>query len=192
VADIRNVVEGDQAPSGQGTLSIQRGIEVGHVFYLGTKYSKALNATFLDETGKPALMEMGCYGIGVTRIVGAAIEQSHDARGMIWPRAIAPFEVVICALGWGKSEAVREASLTLYNQLLAKGIDVILDDRDQRPGVMFAEWELIGVPLRVTIGDRGLAQGQIEIMQRASSEMQLVNTDEALTRVVEQLNQMTA
>ncbi len=192
IADIRNVVEGDQAPSGQGTLSIQRGIEVGHVFYLGTKYSKALNATFLDETGKPALMEMGCYGIGVTRIVGAAIEQSHDARGIIWPRAIAPFEVVICALGWGKSEAVREASLALYNRLVADGVDVILDDRDQRPGVMFAEWELIGVPLRVTIGDRGLAQGQFEIVHRANGETLLVNTDDAFTQVLEELNQMTA
>ena len=191
VADIRNVVEGDQTPSGQGTLSIQRGIEVGHVFYLGTKYSKALNATFLDETGKPALLEMGCYGIGITRIVGAAIEQSHDDRGIIWPRAIAPFEVVICALGWGKSEAVREASLNLYNQLLGLGIDVILDDRDQRPGVMFAEWELIGVPIRVTIGDRGLAQGQIEIMQRAKGEVQLVNIDEAVKQVSDQLTQMS-
>jgi len=191
VADIRNVVEDDQTPSGQGALSIQRGIEVGHVFYLGTKYSKALNATFLDETGKPALLEMGCYGIGVTRIVGAAIEQSHDDRGIIWPCAIAPFEVVICALGWGKSEAVREASLNLYNKLLSQGIDVILDDRDQRPGVMFADWELIGVPVRVTIGDRGLAQGQIEIMQRAKGEMQLVNIDEADTQVIDQLTKMT-
>jgi prolyl-tRNA synthetase len=191
VADIRNVVDGDTSPSGQGTLSIQRGIEVGHVFYLGTKYSKALNATFLDETGKPALMEMGCYGIGVTRIVGAAIEQSHDTRGIIWPRAIAPFEVVICALGWGKSEAVREASLALYNKLLIQGVDVILDDRDQRPGVMFADWELIGVPLRITIGDRGLAQGQIEIMQRANGEMQLVNLDESEKHVLDQLNQMS-
>jgi prolyl-tRNA synthetase len=191
VADIRNVVEGDQTPSGQGTLSIQRGIEVGHVFYLGTKYSKALNATFLDETGKPALLEMGCYGIGITRIVGAAIEQSHDDRGIIWPRAIAPFEVVICALGWGKSEAVRQTSLNLYNRLLSQGVDVILDDRDQRPGVMFAEWELIGVPIRVTIGDRGLAQGQIEIMQRAKGEVQLVNIDEAVKQVSDQLTQMS-
>lgn len=192
VADIRNVVEGDQTPTGLGTLSLQRGIEVGHVFYLGTKYSKALNATFLDETGKPALLEMGCYGIGVTRIVGAAIEQSHDDRGIIWPRAIAPFEVVICALGWGKSEAVREASLSLYNQLLSLGVDVILDDRDQRPGVMFADWELIGVPIRITIGDRGIAQGQIEIMPRAKGEMQLVNIDEAVKQVLDQLAQMSA
>lgn len=190
VADIRNVVEGDVAPSGQGTLSIQRGIEVGHVFYLGTKYSKALNATFLDETGKPALMEMGCYGIGVTRIVGAAIEQSHDARGIIWPVAIAPFEVVICALGWGKSEAVQHASVNLYQALLNQGVDVILDDRDQRPGVMFADWELIGVPLRITIGDRGLAQGQIEVMQRRSGEMQLVNIDDAQSSILAQLAQL--
>jgi prolyl-tRNA synthetase len=191
VADIRNVVEGDQTPSGQGKLSLQRGIEVGHVFYLGTKYSKALNATFLDETGKPALLEMGCYGIGVTRIVGAAIEQRHDDRGIIWPRAIAPFEVVICALGWGKSEAVREASLNLYNQLLSQGVDVILDDRDQRPGVMFAEWELIGVPIRLTIGDRSISQGQIEILQRAQGEMQLVSIDDAAKQVLDQLAQMS-
>jgi prolyl-tRNA synthetase len=131
VTDLRNVVEGDRAPDGTGTLAIQRGIEVGHVFYLGTKYSEALKASFLDENGKPALMEMGCYGIGVTRIVGAAIEQNHDAKGIVWPRAIAPFEVAICAVGWGKSEAVRKASETLYLELKNRGIDVILDDRER-------------------------------------------------------------
>ncbi len=170
VTDLRNVVEGDRAPDGQGTLAIQRGIEVGHVFYLGTKYSEALKATFLDENGKPALMEMGCYGIGVTRILGAAIEQNHDAKGIVWPRAIAPFEVAICAVGWGKSEAVRKASETLYAELLARGVDVILDDRDQRPGIMFAEWELIGPPVRITVGERGLNDGVVEILGRKQTE----------------------
>jgi len=133
VTDLRNVVAGDRAPSGNGQLAIQRGIEVGHVFYLGTKYSEAMKATFLDETGKPALMEMGCYGIGVTRLVGAAIEQNHDAKGIVWPRALAPFEVVICGVGWGKSEEVRSACEAIYTSLKAQGVDVILDDRDLRP-----------------------------------------------------------
>jgi len=170
ITDLRNVVEGDRAPNGTGTLAIQRGIEVGHVFYLGTKYSEALKATFLDENGKPALMEMGCYGIGVTRIVGAAIEQNHDAKGIVWPRAIAPFEVAICAVGWGKSEAVRQTSEKLYAELKAKGIDVILDDRDQRPGIMFAEWELIGPPVRITVGERGLNDGVVELLGRKQTE----------------------
>ena len=170
VTDLRNVIEGDQAPDGKGTLAIQRGIEVGHVFYLGTKYSEALKATFLDETGKPALMEMGCYGIGVTRIVGAAIEQNHDAKGIVWPRAIAPFEVAICAVGWGKSQAVRDAAEALYAELKAKGVDVILDDRDLRPGIMFAEWELIGPPVRITVGERGLNDGVVELLGRKQTE----------------------
>jgi prolyl-tRNA synthetase len=170
VTDLRNVIEGDQAPDGKGTLAIQRGIEVGHVFYLGTKYSEALKATFLDETGKPALMEMGCYGIGVTRIVGAAIEQNHDAKGIVWPRAIAPFEVAICAVGWGKSQAVREAAEALYAELKAKGVDVIRDDRDLRPGIMFAEWELIGPPVRITVGERGLNDGVVELLGRKQTE----------------------
>lgn len=175
VADIRNVVAGDQAPDGRGVLNIQRGIEVGHVFYLGTKYSEALKATYLDETGKPALLQMGCYGIGVTRIVGAAIEQNHDDRGIIWPRAMAPFEIVVCGLGWGKSESVREKATDLYQKLKSLGYDVILDDRDLRPGVMFADWELIGVPLRITVGDRGLANGQVELLPRKETEAQLVD-----------------
>ena len=170
VTDLRNVIEGDHAPDGKGTLAIQRGIEVGHVFYLGTKYSEALKATFLDETGKPALMEMGCYGIGVTRIVGAAIEQNHDAKGIVWPRAIAPFEVAICAVGWGKSQAVRDTAEALYAELKAKGVDVILDDRDLRPGIMFAEWELIGPPVRITVGERGLNDGVIELLSRKQTE----------------------
>ena len=187
VADIRNVVESDPAPSGKGTLAIQRGIEVGHVFYLGTKYSEAMKATYLDESGKPALMEMGCYGIGVTRIVAAAIEQNHDSRGMIWPKNIAPFEVVICGLGWGKSEAVRQASDKLYEDLRKQGLDVILDDRDQRPGVMFAEWELIGVPIRVTVGDRGLKEGQVEILLRKEQEPSLVSLTDAVQVCISKL-----
>ncbi len=186
-ADLRNVVEGDVAPSGTGTLAIQRGIEVGHVFYLGTKYSESLKATFLDETGKPALMEMGCYGIGVTRIVGAAIEQNHDARGILWPRAIAPFEVVICAVGWGKSESVREAAQSLYADLKAKGVDVMLDDRDQRPGIMFAEWELIGVPVRITIGERGLKDGVIEQLSYKETEARRIPVEEGAQSTIDLL-----
>jgi len=187
VADLRNVVEGDASPDGVGTLAIQRGIEVGHVFFLGTKYSEALKATFLDETGKPAIMQMGCYGIGVTRIVGAAIEQNYDARGILWPRAIAPFEVVICTVGWGKSETVRNEAVKLYDELRARGVDVILDDRDARPGVMFAEWELIGVPLRVTIGERGLKEGMVELQARSESEAVKISLESALTQVLEKL-----
>ena len=183
VADIRNVVAGDPAPSGDGVVNIQRGIEVGHVFYLGTKYSEAMKATFLDETGKPALMEMGCYGIGVTRIVGAAIEQNHDERGIQWPGSIAPFEVVVCGIGWGKSEAVRQAAVELYESLKSAGLDVILDDRDLRPGVMFAEWELIGVPVRVTVGDRGLANGQVEVLGRRETTAEFVDLPDVLTRI---------
>jgi prolyl-tRNA synthetase len=184
VTDLRNVVEGDRAPDGTGTLAIQRGIEVGHVFYLGTKYSEALKATFLDENGKPALMEMGCYGIGVTRIVGAAIEQNHDAKGIVWPRAIAPFEVAICAVGWGKSEAVRQAGETLYAELKARGIDVILDDRDQRPGIMFAEWELIGPPVRITVGERGLNDGVVEVLGRKQTEAVRVSLEDCVNQTL--------
>ncbi|MFM2329500.1 MAG: hypothetical protein RLZZ494_1603 [Pseudomonadota bacterium] len=170
VADIRNVVEGNPSPDGQGVLAIQRGIEVGHVFFLGTKYSKAMNATFLDEKGKPALMQMGCYGIGVTRILGAAIEQNHDARGIIWPASIAPFQAVVCPIGMDRSEAVKEAAHKLYEELAAAGVDVLLDDRGERPGAMFADWELIGVPVRVVVSDRGLKEGQLEVQGRRDAE----------------------
>ena len=166
VADIRNAVAGDPSPDGRGELAIERGIEIGHIFYLGTKYSKAMDATFLDEDGKPKPFEMGCYGIGITRLPAAAIEQNHDARGIIWPDALAPFTVVICPVGMDRSEAVRHAAETLYAELLAAGVDVILDDRGERPGVMFADWELIGVPHRVTIGDKGLKDGQLEYQHR--------------------------
>jgi prolyl-tRNA synthetase len=174
VADIRNVVAGDASPDGKGRLAIQRGIEVGHVFFLGTKYSEAMNATYLDETGKPKLMVMGCYGIGVTRLVGAAIEQGHDARGIIFPAAIAPFQVVIVPMNYAKSEAVRNAAGALLDELLKAGIDAILDDRDERAGSMFADWELIGVPHRVVVGERGLKEGKLEYKGRADAEATMI------------------
>jgi len=166
VADIRNVVAGDLSPDGKGVLAIERGIEVGHVFVLGTKYSKPMNATFLDEAGKPQFLEMGCYGIGITRLPAAAIEQNNDERGIIWPDAIAPFTVVVCPIGMDRSAEVKAAAEALYEQLLAAGVDVMLDDRGERPGAMFADWELIGVPHRVVISDRGLKEGQFEYQHR--------------------------
>ncbi len=166
IADIRNVVEGDPSPDGKGVLAIQRGIEVGHVFLLGTKYSAAMSANFLDETGKPQPLIMGCYGIGVTRILGAAIEQNHDERGIIWPDTLAPFTVVICPIGYERSDVVRQQADALHAQLAQLGIDVLLDDRGERPGAMFADWELIGVPHRVIISDRGLKEGQVEYQGR--------------------------
>jgi prolyl-tRNA synthetase len=166
IADLRNVVAGDASPDGQGVLAIERGIEVGHIFYLGTKYSQAMNATFLDMNGKPSFMEMGCYGIGITRLPAAAIEQNHDERGIIWPDALAPFTVVLCPISPDRFPGVKEAADALYADLLAAGVDVILDDRNERPGAMFADWELIGVPHRVTLGDRGLKDGQVEYQHR--------------------------
>ncbi|MEN9539321.1 MAG: hypothetical protein RLZZ126_1556 [Pseudomonadota bacterium] len=166
VADIRNVVEGDLSPDGKGVLAIERGIEVGHVFYLGTKYSKAMNASFLDENGKPQLMEMGCYGIGVTRLVAAAIEQNHDDKGIIWPDAIAPFTVVVCAISPDRFPDVKATAQQLHDELAAAGVDVMLDDRNERPGAMFADWELIGVPHRITVGDRALKEGVVEYQHR--------------------------
>ena len=177
VADLRNAVAGDPSPDGQGQLAIERGIEIGHIFYLGTKYSAAMNATFLDEDGKPKPFQMGCYGIGITRLPAAAIEQNHDARGIIWPDAIAPFTVVICPVGMDRSEAVRQAAESLHAELLAAGVDVILDDRGERPGVMFADWELIGVPHRVTIGERGLKEGLVEYQHRRDETASKVPAD---------------
>ncbi len=179
VADIRNVLAGDPSPDGKGHLAIQRGIEVGHVFYLGTKYSAAMNANYLDETGKPQPMEMGCYGIGVTRILGAAIEQNHDDRGIVWPAAIAPFELVLCPIGYERSAEVRAAADRLHDELSGAGLDVILDDRGERPGAMFADWELIGVPWRVVISERGLKAGTLEIQGRRETEASVVPVAEA-------------
>ncbi|NDI86064.1 proline--tRNA ligase [Undibacterium crateris] len=183
VADLRNVVDGDPSPDGKGVLAIQRGIEVGHVFQLGTRYSEDMKATFLDENGKPQLLQMGCYGIGVTRILGAAIEQNFDDKGIIWPTSIAPFEVVICPMGMDRSEAVKAETEKLYQAMLEAGIDVILDDRGERPGAMFADWELIGVPHRVVIGDRGLKDGKLEYVGRRDAEATIVPVAEMLAFV---------
>ena len=169
VADIRNVQSGDPSPDGKGVLAIQRGIEVGHVFQLGSSYSASMKATYLDENGKPQLLQMGCYGIGITRILGAAIEQNFDAKGIIWPAALAPFSVVLCPMNYDRSEPVKTEADALYASLLAAGVDVILDDRGERPGAMFADWELIGVPHRVVIGDRGLKEGKLEYQGRCDS-----------------------
>ena len=180
VADIRNVVEGDASPDGKGVLAIERGIEVGHIFYLGTKYSQAMNATFLADDGKPKHFEMGCYGIGITRLPAAAIEQNHDAKGIIWPDALAPFTVVICPIGPDRSPDVKAAADQLYADLMAAGVDVILDDRGERPGAMFADWELIGVPHRVTIGDKGLKDGLVEYQHRRDAEASKVAVGDVL------------
>jgi len=191
VADLRNVVAGDPSPDGKGTLAICRGIEVGHIFQLRTKYSEALDCKFVDENGREQVMEMGCYGIGVSRILGAAIEQNHDERGIIWPAAIAPFEVVICPVGFDKSDAVRETATRLYDALTAAGIDVILDDRGERPGAMFADWELIGVPQRVVVGDRGLKEGVVEVQDRRDAEAQRVAPDQVVETLVARLRSAT-
>jgi len=187
VADLRTVVAGDPSPDGKGVLDFCRGLEVGHVFQLGTNYSKAMGATFLDENGKPQPMEMGCYGIGVTRILGAITEQSFDARGMIWPESIAPFEVVLCPMGYDRSELVRAETDRLYAELLAAGVDVIFDDRGERPGVMFADWELIGVPHRLVIGERGLKEGKVEYQGRRDTEATLLPASEVVQIVAERV-----
>jgi prolyl-tRNA synthetase len=166
VADLRNVVEGDASPDGKGVLAIERGIEVGHVFQLGTAYSAKMGAVYLDEASKPVPLQMGCYGIGVTRILGAAIEQNYDDKGIIWPDAIAPFEVVLAPMGYDRSEMVKAEADRLLAELEAAGVDVILDDRGLRPGSMFADWELIGIPHRVVIGERGLKEGNLEYQGR--------------------------
>jgi len=184
VVDIRNAVIGDPSPDGKGVVDICRGIEVGHVFQLGTRYSEAMGCTYLDQQGKAQPMVMGCYGIGVTRLLGAAIEQGHDEKGIIWPISMAPFEVVICPMGYEKSEAVKAACDQLLNELLAAGIDVILDDRNERPGAMFADWELIGAPFRVVIGDRGLADSQVEFKGRTDAESQNIPLAEIKAKVI--------
>ena len=174
VADIRNAVAGDPSPDGKGAVEICRGIEVGHVFQLGTRYSEAMKCTYLDENGKSQAMVMGCYGIGVTRLLGAAIEQGHDEKGILWPISMAPFELVICPVGYDKSELVRQAADDLYRQLQTAGIDVVLDDRGERPGAMFADWELIGIPYRIVIGERSLKEGNVEFQGRRESAPHLV------------------
>ncbi|CAJ0774070.1 Proline--tRNA ligase [Ralstonia condita] len=189
VHDLRNVVEGDASPDGKGTLAICRGIEVGHVFMLGTRYSEAMNATFLDENGKTQPMVMGCYGIGITRILGAAIEQNYDARGIIWPASIAPFQVVICPVGYDRSDAVRAEADRLHAEFVAAGIDVILDDRGERPGAMFADWELIGVPFRVVVGDRGLKEGKLEFQGRRDEAATAVAPTDVLATLKARLAQ---
>lgn len=181
VADIRNVVEGDPSPDGHGTLQIKRGIEVGHIFQLGTKYSEAMKACVQGEDGRNQTMLMGCYGIGVSRVVAAAIEQNHDERGIIWPDAIAPFHVAILPMNMHKSYRVQEAAEKLYNELQAAGIDVLMDDRKERPGVMFADMELMGIPHVVVIGDRNLDNNELEYKQRRSGEKQMIKSDDILS-----------
>jgi len=184
VMDIRNAVVGDPSPDGKGVVDICRGIEVGHVFQLGTRYSEAMGCTYLDQQGKAQPMVMGCYGIGVTRLLGAAIEQGHDERGIIWPISMAPFEVVICPMNYDRSEAVKNAADQLHDELSVAGIDVILDDRGERPGAMFADWELIGAPFRVVIGDRGLADSQVEFKGRTDTESQNILLAEIKEKVI--------
>ena len=192
VADLRNVVSGDPSPDGKGTLAIQRGIEVGHVFYLGTVYSAPMKATFLDENGKPQLMEMGCYGIGVTRLLGAAIEQNHDEKGIIWPDAMAPFTVALAPMGYDRSAMVKETADTLYAELLAAGVDVLLDDRGERPGAMLADLELIGIPHRVVIGERGLKEGNVEYQHRRDTAATPIALDDIRAFLREKIGQKKA
>ena len=187
VADLRDVIAGDPSPDGKGHLQIKRGIEVGHIFQLGTKYSEAMNARVLNENGKNVTVTMGCYGIGVSRIVAAAIEQNHDDSGIIWPDAMAPFQLAIVPLNMHKSEEVARCAEELYQQLQAAGVEVLLDDRNERPGVKFADMELIGIPHRVVIGDRALADGNIEYKSRRGEESQLIPKDDILDFLQEQL-----
>ncbi|RCX28408.1 proline--tRNA ligase [Thioalbus denitrificans] len=187
VADIRNVVPGDPSPDGNGTLAIARGIEVGHIFQLGEKYSRAMNATVLDESGQAVVMSMGCYGIGVSRVVAAAIEQNNDERGIIWPQAIAPYQVALLPMNMHKSQRLREAAETLYRELTANGFEVLFDDRRERPGVMFADMELIGIPHRLVLGERGLDSGEIEYKGRRDSESQNIPLDGVMDFLLERL-----
>jgi prolyl-tRNA synthetase len=176
--DLRNVVEGDLSPDGNGVLSIVRGIEVGHIFQLGDKYSRSMNATVLNEHGQEEIMLMGCYGIGVSRIVAAAIEQNHDQHGIIWPYQIAPFQVALAPINLHKSQRLRQTAETLYSRLNERGISVLLDDRNIRPGAMFADLELIGIPHRLVLSERGLETGQAEYKGRRDSKAQMINLDE--------------
>ncbi|MGH8135964.1 MAG: His/Gly/Thr/Pro-type tRNA ligase C-terminal domain-containing protein, partial [Steroidobacteraceae bacterium] len=187
VADLRNVVDGDMAPDGRGRLSVARGIEVGHIFQLGRKYSEVMGATVLDEQGRNIAMYMGCYGIGVTRIVAAAIEQNHDEQGIVWPAPLAPFQVVVVALNWAKSERVRDASELLYRDLMRAGIEVLLDDRDARPGVKFADAELAGIPHRVVVSERGLDSGRLEYRHRRASSNEEIPMQQAVESLASRL-----
>lgn len=189
VADIRNVVAGDPSPCGKGTLNIRRGIEVGHIFQLGLKYSQAMNATVLDENGKAVPMTMGCYGIGITRVVAAAIEQNYDDRGIIWPEALAPFTVALVPLNYDKSEDVRNLADQLYNELKSRGVDVLLDDRKERPGVKFADMELTGIPHRLVISDRGIAAGQLEYKGRRDADSSDIELADAANQLIAKLGQ---
>jgi len=180
VADLRNVVDGDPSPTGRGRLTVTRGIEVGHIFQLGTKYSEAMGATVQDEQGGSIAMHMGCYGIGVTRVVAAAIEQNHDDKGIAWPAPLAPFDVVLVGLNWEKSARVRETAEALYRELAATGVEALLDDRDARPGVKFADAELTGIPHRVVVSDRGIESGRLEYRHRRAS----ANEDFPMTEAV--------
>jgi prolyl-tRNA synthetase len=188
VADIRNVREGDPSPDGKGVLTLARGIEVGHIFQLGNKYSAAMKASVLDENGRSLIMEMGCYGIGVSRVVAAAIEQNHDARGIIWPAAIAPFQVALCPMKMDKSHRVREATEQLYQTLTSAGMEVLLDDRGARPGAMFADMELIGIPHRIVIGERSLDEGRLEYRGRTDSDNRMIEIERILPFLQEQLS----
>jgi len=187
VADIRNVLEGDPSPDGKGTLVIRRGIEVGHIFQLGDTYSRAMNAVVLDEQGQNQIMTMGCYGIGVSRVVAAAIEQNHDERGIRWPTALAPFQIALLPLNAAKCPQTLELAQKLYAELLALGIEVLLDDRDVRPGVMFADMELIGIPHRLVISDKGIAAGELEYRARTAAENEMLPAEGILNVLKQRL-----
>jgi prolyl-tRNA synthetase len=191
VSDIRNVIAGDLSPDGKGTLEICRGIEVGHIFQLRTKYSELLKCQYLDRDGKNKPTEMGCYGIGVSRIVAAAIEQGHDDKGIIWPASIAPYSLAIAAIGYKKSELVKNFCTDLEIKLTEAGVDVLLDDRGERPGVMFADLELIGIPYRLTVGDRGINDGQLEWTNRLTGETSSIVSDGIVDTIIDKLNNKT-
>jgi prolyl-tRNA synthetase len=191
MADLRNIVESDPCPRCDTGINIRRGIEVGHIFKLGTKYSEKMNATCLDQNGKAVVMPMGCYGIGVTRIVAAAIEQSFDEKGIIWPDSIAPFDIAIVPIGYHKSDAVSQACNELYEKLSDAGFAVLLDDRNERPGVMFADIELIGIPHRIVVGDRGLKNGVYEYKSRTNSDSEDITLDDILPHIAQSRNNST-
>ncbi|MFT6494244.1 MAG: prolyl-tRNA synthetase [Cycloclasticus pugetii] len=183
IEDIRQVAEGDASPDGQGTLTIARGIEVGHIFQLGTKYSEAMNASVLNENGKNQVMTMGCYGIGITRVIAAAIEQNHDDKGIIWPAALAPFQVALLPMNMHKSERLKAAAEKLYLELKEAGFDVLFDDRKVRPGFMFSDMELIGIPHRIVLGDKGLDNGMVEYRARTDSDNQDIPLDQIIAHL---------